>query len=600
MATCGTGGWGGPLPGDPDNNIGIRAVPAFGGIDVTWDYPGTNSHAVAHGLLYRGVTPLWENASPLVVVSGNSYYDKVETGVTYYYWIRIRSVHGTLGDEIGPASAMARPLIADLMALLTGYIDAGVLATALREQIDSIGLNHQELLDEITARVADDLALSAALAELQGGVTQALAFINSEITERVAADSALIEQVDTLAALNATSAAAVITETAARVNADEAIAEQITQLLVADQAATAALAVVNQASITANAVLANQITTAEATLNGNLAAVAVELSTNINAVGDTVDEIGALYTVRVGVNGLAGGFGIYNDGTEVQAGFDVDLFWIGRTAEDGRKPFIILNDEVFIDEAAINSLVIGKLRDEAGTFVVADGKIKTEFIETRGLTIRDAAGNIILGSGTGLDWAQVVGANRPQNNATYGASFGVNIGGQITAGNASTYIANLAVGNAQIGNAAITSAKIGNAAIGYAHIGQAEVGTLTVDGNAITVPSYGSAAGYSVTLTLTMDQPGTILLQGVCSGMYLKNGGLTARLEHRAASPAGAPWVEIANSFNNSQGGVNPIISIPVMAAVSVPAGGRFLRLTIDATSGENEKCSLVATGVKR
>ena len=600
MATCGTGDWGGPLPGDPDNNIGIRAVPAFGGIDVTWDYPGTNPHAVAHGLLFRGVTPIWENASPLVVVSGNSYYDKVETGVVYYYWIRIQSVHGTLGDQVGPASAMARPLIADLIAMLTGYIDAGVLATALRTEIDAIGLNHVELQEEIAARVADDLALSQALAELQGGITQALAFINSETNTRVAADSALIEQVNTVAAMNAGFAAAVITESAARVTADEAIAEQITQLLVADANATAAIAAVNTASITANAVLANQLTTTETTLSGNIAAVAVEMSSNIAAVGDTVTEIGALYTVRVGANGLAGGFGIYNDGTEVQAGFDVDLFWIGRTSTDGRKPFIILNDQVYIDQAAIHSLVIGKLRDEAGTFVVEDGKIKTQFLETKGLTIRDMAGNIILGSGTGLDWAQVVGANRPQNNATYGAAFGSNITGQINAGNASTYIANLAVGNAQIGNAAITSAKIGNAQIGYAHIGQAEVGTLTVDGNAITVPSFGSAAGYSVTLTITMDQPGTVLLQGVCSGMYLKNGGLTAKLEHRAASPANAPWVTVADSFNNSQGGVNPIISIPVMAAVAVPAGGRFLRLSIDATAGENEKCSLVATGVKR
>lgn len=600
MATCGTGGWGGPLPGDPDNNIGIRAVPAFGGIDVSWDYPSTNPHAVAHGLLFRGITANWELASPLVVVSGNSYYDKVETGVTYYYWIRLQSVNGTLGDQIGPASAMARPLIADLMAMLTGYIDSGVLATALREKIESVDLNYQELLAEITARVANDQALADALAQVQAGVTEALAFINSEITTRVEADAALIEQVETIGAVNHGTAAAVIAETAARVEADEAVAEQIVQLFAANDTTNAAVAAETQARVDATGALANQITTAETALNGNIAAVAVEMASEIEAVDGKVNEIGALYTVRVNVNGLAGGFGIYNDGTEVQAGFDVDTFWIGRTSTDGRKPFIIHEGIVYLDQAAINSLTFSKLRDEAGGFVVENGKIKTQFIETRGLTIRDNAGNIILGSGTGLDWSQVVGANRPANNATYGATFGVDVFGQINAANVSTYIAAAAIGTAYIGNAAITSAKIGTAAIQNAHIGHAEVGTLSVGGNAITVPSYGSAAGFSVTLTITMDQAGTVLLQGVCSGMYLKNGGLTARLEHRAASPANAPWVEIANSFNNSQGGVNPIISIPVMAAVAVPAGGRYLRLTIDATSGENEKCSLVATGVKR
>ena len=53
--TCGVGGWGGPLPGDPDNNSVLTATPAFGGIDVSWSYPGTNPQAVAHTVLYRGV-----------------------------------------------------------------------------------------------------------------------------------------------------------------------------------------------------------------------------------------------------------------------------------------------------------------------------------------------------------------------------------------------------------------------------------------------------------------------------------------------------------------------------------------------------------------
>lgn len=98
---------------------------------------------------------------------------------------------------------------------------------------------------------------------------------------------------------------------------------------------------------------------------------------------------------------------------------------------------------------------------------------------------------------------------RQAEGATVGATFGVNIGGQITPSNASTYIANaaiqtaqiadLAVGSAKIADAAITSAKIGNAAIGSAQIsdaaitsakiGNAEVNTLQIAGNAVTIPS---------------------------------------------------------------------------------------------------------------
>lgn len=372
MTICGTGGWVGPLPGDPDNNLTIRAVPAFGGVDVSWTYPTINAHAVAHALLHRGITadPLF--ASPLAVVAGNTYYDKIDSGVVYYYWIRVVSVNGTLGDWIGPASSMARPLIGDLIEALTGQIDNGVLALSLKSSIDNIALNYNELLAEIQSRVAGDAALSAALLNVQNGIDQALAFISSETTSRVNGDSALITQVDTQAALNAQTAAALLTEQTARVDGDNA--------------------------------LASQITTAQSSLNGQIASVQTALSADIAAVDGEVTNIGALYTAKVQVNGLIGGFGVYNNGTEVEAGFDVDRFWVGRTGSDQKKPFIIENGEVFINEAAINTLTINKLRDEAGRFVVENG----------GLVIRNAAGDVIFGAGTPLNWSNLavgIGAN---------------------------------------------------------------------------------------------------------------------------------------------------------------------------------------------
>jgi hypothetical protein len=61
-------------------------------------------------------------------------------------------------------------------------------------------------------------------------------------------------------------------------------------------------------------------------------------------------------------------------------------------------------------------------------------------------------------------------------NATNGATFGTNISGQITAANASTFIAAAAIGTAQIGNAVITNAKIGTA----------EIDTLKITSGAIS------------------------------------------------------------------------------------------------------------------
>lgn len=105
-----------------------------------------------------------------------------------------------------------------------------------------------------------------------------------------------------------------------------------------------------------------------------------------------------------------------------------------------------------------NSITAGNI--QAGTF-------SGDNVHTRGLTIRDASGNIILGAGSGLPLGYVPAGALNSNvtlgslgytgalNATNGATFGVNISGQITSGNASTYIASAAIGASLIGSVAL-------------------------------------------------------------------------------------------------------------------------------------------------
>ena len=78
-------------------------------------------------------------------------------------------------------------------------------------------------------------------------------------------------------------------------------------------------------------------------------------------------EIGALWTARLSVNGLVGGFGVYNNGEFVEAGFDVDRFWVGRTQANKRKPFIIENGITYIDSAVIREASIDTLRLAGGS-----------------------------------------------------------------------------------------------------------------------------------------------------------------------------------------------------------------------------------------
>jgi hypothetical protein len=135
---------------------------------------------------------------------------------------------------------------------------------------------------------------------------------------------------------------------------------------------TAALQTNYYTKTATDSAISSAITTSQSTLNGNITSAQTTLQTNINTVNDKVTQIGALYTVKVNTvtsDGVAlvGGFGIYNDGSTVQAGFDVDEFWVGNTQANKRKPFIISEGQVFIDQAVIANASIDLARINTAT-----------------------------------------------------------------------------------------------------------------------------------------------------------------------------------------------------------------------------------------
>lgn len=324
---CGVQGHGAPLPGDPSGSTLLSAVPAFGGIDVTWTLPETNPFAVAFTKLYRGLTDSFDSALHIADVAGGFFYDKQASSIQYYYWIRHIAVSGTESELIGPATAVAMPLIAQVIEALTGQIDSGLLATSLKNQLDQISILNSNLLNEITDRETGETTLAEAMAEVQAGMAAAHTFILDEQASRVSEHSALVEQI--------------------------------------------------------NGVVA--------TLGDDIASVVTTMSAQIDDITGTVN---ALWTAQVNVNGLVGGFGLSNDGATVEAGFDVDRFWIGRTSADKRKPFIVDDGVVYIDQAVIRELTFSKLRDGTGTLLVEDGKIKAEY-----LTVGELSADSIISGG---------------------------------------------------------------------------------------------------------------------------------------------------------------------------------------------------------
>lgn len=363
---CGTGGWAGPLPGDPDNNITVSATVSYGGITVSWTLPLTNPQAVAHYRIYRGLTADPAMATLLAVSGGNQYFDqtKVTNPPRYYYWVEILSVHGTVGDKVGPASAQAAGTIAELLERLTGQIDSGLLATSLRNELDTIQTLNTSLIAEVANRINDNGVLAGIVADVQAEVATALTYIYNETTSRIDADSAALDSYNVLAAAVGSSLASFVSEIS---------------LLASDVAANA-----------------TAITDLTVSLGDDIATVATTAQANIDAL---TGEVNALYTAKLTVNGLVGGFGLANDGLEVEAGFDVDTFWVGRTSGDKVKPFIISDGVVYIDSAMVSTLAADQ-------------------IDTRNLTIKDSLGNVIFGASENLDWTRIAGTNKPADGAT--------------------------------------------------------------------------------------------------------------------------------------------------------------------------------------
>lgn len=428
---CGTGGWSGPKPGDPDTgNVSLTATPGFGGINVAWTYPNVNPFAVAYTVVYRGSSSSFSSAIEIARVAGNRYLDPMElkdSGL-YYYWIRMVSVHGTEGSLIGPAECRMRSTVGQIIDDLSGEISEGVLHRALLEKIDRIQMLGDGLLGESRAREQDILAVSQTIEGLQVAVDSATAAISTETLARITTIDALARELTTLQAEFNDRTAILQQEIGVLVTETESIARAVTVAQVAADEANAAFRSEQQARINADSALAAQINTVESEMGGNLAQARQTLQTEINTVNGKVTAIGARYTVQVQANGLAGGFGIYNNGSTVDAGFIADRFWIGSTAANKRKPFVIKNgvtyiDQAMIENASITTAKISNFSAEVGNIANASITNATiDFARIRNVRIDSAhIGSLQLGS-ENIAWGAVTNAVAGQT------SFSINVG----------------------------------------------------------------------------------------------------------------------------------------------------------------------------
>ncbi len=400
---CGTGDWNGPKPGDPNlNGVSLQATAEFGGIRLSWTYPTIAPEALAYTKIFRATEHDYSKAIERVIATGSSHFDMENTPATYYYWIIQYSVHGTAGDLVGPAVATLRSRGDISVEDLYERIDNGVLSQALKTDIEKITRNTEDIRAEILARINADNALGDSMNTIQNGLDNAIGLLATEVSARLEGQNALINQYEILAAANKTNAAAITTEREIRLSADAALASEVSRVDATAKDAAAAVQSEATTRATQDAALAQQINTTQSTLGNQIASVETKATTalgNANSALGKANAIGALYTVKVGVNGLVGGFGIYNNGQEVEAGFDADLFWVGRTGYNKVKPFVVYNDTVYIDKARIRDADIDTLKI-AGNAVTIPGAATGKYSATVYLSSNVPTQYVVIGTFT--------------------------------------------------------------------------------------------------------------------------------------------------------------------------------------------------------
>ena len=310
----------------------------------------------------------------------------------------------SLKDKIERITGLETSLGEEVQDRLSGDVS---LQEAISSLTTLVGETRTLVVDEITERVTEQGAIVEALTQLGSSTDGTLALIEQQLTVETTPLGGLAQSVETLVTRANDNEAAIIHEAEVRTSAIESSAMDLSQLMVSyrDQAlgaieseslvrvsaegllgsridalsaewggdieaAIAAYNAVEVAPFKASAITSTQVETA---IGSSVAQAKVDLRSEISTVDGKVTSIGARWTAQVNVDGLIGGFGVYNNGQTVEAGFDVDTFWVGRTANKV-KPFIVSGTEVFIKKAVI-------------------GTVTADMLDTRGLIVRDGSGN---------------------------------------------------------------------------------------------------------------------------------------------------------------------------------------------------------------
>lgn len=224
--------------------------------------------------------------------------------------------------------------------------------------------------------------------------------------------------------------------------------------------------------------------------------------------------------------------------------------------------------------------------------LLVDGTVAARKIDTRGLTVRDNAGNVILDvNGLDAQWVRNIKAAQVNGLGTMATQNGAVIGETVKLPNGYVLQTTDFVNRLTRISTNNISTFMDTAAIGTAYIGQAAVGTLQIAGNSVTVPGTSTGSGDSASVTITLDQAGTVLVTATFFGAWISEAYFRLRVDGRTFS----------ESYSNSSGGVSPYFPVTVSSSVQLGPGTYTFSLNTTNTAGKACASSTITVfGAKR
>ena len=306
------------------------------------------------------------------------------------------------------------------------------------------------------------------------------------------------------------------------------------------------------------------------TTAGNyLWSITIPLNTSATTTTSTLDWTSTSYPIRAiaynGANGSPGSDGVA--GSSGAATFVVTRFANDSSAPSNAEVYAVIGrnpvagDIVTVSYNNYNNATVYKFTTSwvlfttyiTGSLIVQNtitadkmvtGLMSADNVLTRGLTVRDNSGNILLASGTPLNYANITPSSSWLNsNITIGSNGvlsgggggAVSLGGlgagafatlsQITSANATTYISGAAIGTAQVG--VLAAGNIGANTIDASKIAANTITAGQIAANTITATELSS-----ITVSASKNiQVGTAAISGTSmtgAGAILNGSGTAA------------------------------------------------------------------------